>query len=118
MNTALLILIAIAIVLLLCYFSGRRVRENHAFLSISEAVAALEEAVDNGAGHDRFDDFISWPINDPYMEAIRLRALQITLDAVEEPGRDLSVAATEQLQLLLSELRAHAEQDAALKAQE
>jgi hypothetical protein len=105
----LLLALATAIILLF-YFSGRRARENSASMSITDAIEALEEATDNSARHDRWDDFLSWPIKDPFLEAIRLRALQIAEDAVQEPGRDISLAATEQLRSLLAELRPYAEQ--------
>ena len=71
-------------------------------------MVALEEAIDNNTRHDRWDDFLSWPINNPELEVVRLRALQIAEASTEEPGRDLSVAATKQIQLLLNELNASA----------
>ena len=110
MSCAFLILTLAAAIILLFYLSGRRARENNASMSIVDAIEALEEAIDNSARHDRWDDFLSRPIKDPFLEAIRLRALQIAEDAVQEPGRDISLAATEQLRLLLAELSPYSEQ--------
>ena len=108
MTIALSIFAGIGGLLLLCLWSGRRARQQHALLTRQDVVAALAEATDNEARHDRWDDFLSWPITDAYLESVRQRALQIAHASAEEPGRDLSVAATKQLQALLSEVRARA----------
>jgi hypothetical protein len=70
-----------------------------------DVIRALEEAVNNETSHDYWDDFLSYSIADPYLEEIRLRALEIARASVDEPGRDLSVSATNQLTEILHEVR-------------
>ena len=78
----------------------------HSRFTASEVEEALDEVVSpDSQYHDAWDLFLSWPIGDPELEAIRQRCLEIVKHDSPPPGRDLSYGAEREVRALLQELR-------------
>jgi hypothetical protein len=88
------------------WHGNRKTAQAHAKFTATDVAAALDEVISpDSCCHDGWDLFLSWPIDDDYLESIRQRCLAICRDDPRVPGRDLSEEAEAQVKLLLEELR-------------
>ena len=77
-------------------------------LTKQDVVNTLRNALDlDGSGtHDSFDLFISRPIQDPSLEAVRVECLAVCLANLDRPhGRDFNEKAEQWIRNKLSELQ-------------
>jgi Tfp pilus assembly protein PilE len=82
-------------------WANSRTRRAYARSTLSDVEAALEEFVSpDSRDHDTWDLFLSWPIDEPYLESIRQRCQAFA-------GHDADPAAKDQVRAILGELRAH-----------
>lgn len=66
----------------------RRTAKEHARFTRKDVEIALAEFVDPQAhDHDTWDLFLAWPIDDPYLESIRLECCLIRHECPPVPGR-------------------------------
>lgn len=87
-------------------WANRKTKKAHARFTAADVELALDEVISPDAEtHDEWDLFLSWPIDDPYLESIRQRCLAICRDYPKVPGRDLSEQAEAQVLQILEELR-------------
>jgi hypothetical protein len=75
----------------------------HARFAAEDVQSAVENCLDlHGDDHDEWDLFLGWPIDDPYLESVRQRCIQIR-DA--EP---VEARLRQELEEILQELRTRA----------
>jgi hypothetical protein len=66
-----------------------RTRRAHARFTSADVIVALEEFVSSDAqSHDTWDLFLTWPIDDPYLESIRLRCQSLARSDAEPAAKD------------------------------
>lgn len=78
-STALVVAAAVIGFSILAWFSGRakrRAATTHAQFTAKDVESALVAVLSPGY-HGTFDEFLAWPINDPYLESIRQECLSI-----------------------------------------
>ena len=86
-------------------FASREARRMHTAFRPSDVESALQCVLDDSqCCHDEFDLFLTWPIDDPYLEAIRERCHRI-LRTCAKPGEDISEDGKEQIRAILRELQ-------------
>ena len=98
------------IVALVVFFSwaGRETKAQHAKFDKSNVLSALSNLIsDESTDHDEFDLFISWPINDPYLESIRQRVIEIANKYPKQVNRDISIEAAKEIEGLIYEIQNH-----------
>jgi len=88
--------------------ANRATRRRHAEYSRTEVEAALQCVLDDTQYHDAFDLFLTWPIDDPYLESIRKRCHEIVRTS-QPPmaGKDMSEDGKGRIRAILRELREH-----------
>jgi hypothetical protein len=77
-------------------------------LTKQDVAEALKNVLDlDGSGsHDQFDVFLARPIEDPYLEAIRLECLEVVRkDRAPPKGKDISESTAEWVRGKLRELQ-------------
>lgn len=80
-------------------------KRQHARFRISDVRNALEEMISEEACcHDSFDLFLTWPIDDPYLESIRQRCIKLIEKDRPEKGRDISEQGAQEIRAILKEL--------------
>lgn len=104
--SSLITLVVLGVILLVAW-SNSQARKDHANFRPVDVEMALQEVLSNeSCCHDGFDLFLSWPIDDPYLESLRQRTLTILNDSPPPPaGYDISPEGLKQIELLLMELR-------------
>jgi hypothetical protein len=87
-------------------WANRQTATAHARCTPKDVEAALAELLDPQAhDHDTWDLFLAWPINDPYLEFIRLECLRICQECPPVPGKDINQEGEKRVAALLAELR-------------
>lgn len=112
MNALVIVIVVVVIVILgiILFFiwANGKTKKEHAHYDVTDVIMALEELFDPDARyHDTFDLFIIWPINDRYLESIRLKVLEIVKNDPGGKGKDISRHGMEEIELILNELRNH-----------
>lgn len=106
----------IGAVLLICLAGGaiffalanRATRRRHAGYGRIEVESALQCVLDDTEWHDAFDLFLTWPIDDPYLESIRKQCHEIVRTSPPaRPGEDISVEGKDRIRAILRGLREH-----------
>ena len=71
-----------------------------------EIESALQCVLDDTQDHDAFDLFLTWPINDPYLESIRRQCLEIArTSSPARLGEDMSENGKDRIRAVLRGLR-------------
>lgn len=87
-------------------WANRQTAAAHARFTPKDVEIALTELLDPQArDHDTWDLFLTWPINDPYLESIRLECLRIWQECPPGPGKDINDEGEKRVAALLAELR-------------
>ena len=88
-------------------WANKKTRSNHARFGREEVVAALEEIVsESSKGHDEWDLFLGWPIDDPYYESVRQRCLKIVEECPpQHPKEDISKEGFQRIAAILHEIQ-------------
>jgi hypothetical protein len=101
---------AVLTALVIAFFAWERAatRRRHARLTREEVHSAVENCLGmHGDTHDEWDLFLSWPIDDSYLESVRQRCLEAWNEHGPEPvGTRLRL----ELEQILQELRRRAPQ--------
>ena len=105
----------VIVVLAICFagiavffvLANRATRRNHAAFKPSDVESALQCVLDDSqCCHDEFDLFLTWPIDDPYLEAIRRRCQRILgTCASSRLGGDISMDGKDRIRAILHELQ-------------
>jgi hypothetical protein len=91
-------------------WANRQTAKAHARFTPKEVEAALAELLDPQAhDHDTWDLFLAWPINDPYLESIRLVCLRVCQECPPAPGRDINEEGEKRVAALLADLQRRAQ---------
>ena len=104
MTSALWVIALIAAVAAFFTWANSRTKKEHAAFHAEDVIAAIESVLSTTETHDAFDMFLSWPIDDRRLEAIRQRCIAICRDDPGERGKDISTAGEAKLRLILKEL--------------
>ena len=84
----------------------RATRRRHAKFAPIDVELALECVLDDRKYHDAWDLFLTWPIDDPYLESIRLQCCDILETAAPaKRGEDVSDDAKARIRVVLGDLR-------------
>jgi hypothetical protein len=87
-------------------WANRQTAKAHARFTPDDVETALAELLDSQAhDHDTWDLFLAWPINDPYLESLRLECLRICQECPPVPGKDINEEGEKRVAALLAELR-------------
>jgi len=87
-------------------WANRQTAKAHARFTAKDVETALAELLDPQArDHDAWDLFLAWPINDPYLESIRLECVRIWEQCPPVPGKDINDEGETRVAALLAELR-------------
>jgi hypothetical protein len=87
-------------------WANRQTAKAHARFSPRDVETALAELLDPQAhDHETWDLFLAWPINDSYLESIRLECLRICQECPPVPGKDINEEGQKRVAALLAELR-------------
>lgn len=103
--TRALTVIALLLVGVAAFFAwaNRLTRSAHARFTHRDVQAVLEDAIGTADYHDDWDLFLGWPIDDPYLDSVRQRCIQISNQyGGPAPGGDEFVA---RLKPILEELK-------------
>ncbi|HTJ78843.1 MAG TPA: hypothetical protein VL357_07575 [Rariglobus sp.] len=104
MNWPLIIIALVAIVPIFFVWANHRTKKQHATFSKDDVVSAIQNVI-SGSDHDEWDLFLSWPIQDPYLESIRQRCIDISKEySGVEKGKDIASQGEAKLNLILNEL--------------
>ena len=88
----------VAGVVLFFGWANRATARNHARFLFEDVEAALAQFVSPDTTYfDDWDLFLSWPIDDPYLEAIRERCRTIVRESRPEYGEEARAKVTEVL---------------------
>ena len=100
------VIVAAAGIVLFFAWANRQTAKAHARLTPDDVKTALAELLDPQA-HDRdtWDLFLAWPIDDPYLESIRLECLRICQECPPVPGKDINEEGEKRVATLLADLR-------------
>jgi hypothetical protein len=91
-------------------WANRQTAKAHARFTAEDVETALTELLDPQAhDHDTWDLFLAWPINDSYLESIRLECLRICQECPPVPGKDINDEGEKRVAALLAELRRRAD---------
>ena len=96
------------VIAIVAFFSwaNRQTAKAHAQFSPGDVETALSEVLDPQAhDHDTWDLFLAWPINDSYLESIRLECLKVCQECLPVPGNDITEEGETRVAALLAELR-------------
>jgi hypothetical protein len=97
---------AAAGILVFFAWANRQTAKAHARFAAKDVEAALTELLDPHAhDHGTWDLFLAWPIDDPYLESIRLECLRICQECPPAPGRDINEEGERRVAALLADLR-------------
>lgn len=100
------VIAAAAGIVLVFAWANRHTAKAHARFTPEDVETALTELLDPQAhDHDTWDLFLAWPINDPYLESIRLECLRICQECSPVPGKDINQEGEKRVAALLTELR-------------
>jgi len=89
---------------------NRQTAKTHARFTPQDVETALIELLDpQTRDHDTWDLFLAWPINDPYLESIRLECLRISRECPPVAGKDINEEGEKRVAVLLAELRRRAD---------
>ena|SRR5689334_3114486 len=93
-------------------FLNRLTERNHKRSTAADVIVALEEFLD-GPTHDTWDLFTYYEIDDPYLESIRQRCLEVGRQFPPESKREDFCNATgvEQIRGILNEVKSKVGQD-------
>jgi hypothetical protein len=87
-------------------WANRQTAKAHVRFTPKDVETALSELLDPRAhDHDTWDLFLAWPINDSYLESIRLECLRICRECPPVPGRDINEEGEKRVAALLAELQ-------------
>jgi hypothetical protein len=100
------VIAAAAGIVLFFAWANRQTAKAHARFTPADVETALTELLDPQAhDHDTWDLFLAWPINDRYLESIRLECLRICQECPPVPGKDINEEGEKHVAALLAELR-------------
>ena len=86
--------------------ANRATRRTHARFTRAEVEAALQCVLDDNQWHDSFDLFLTWPIDDPYLESIRKQCHEIVrASAPPRAGEDVSEDGKARIRAILRDLQ-------------
>jgi hypothetical protein len=87
-------------------WANRQTAKAHARFTADDVEIALAELLDPQAPtHDTWDLFLTWPIDDPHLEAIRQECLKICRECPPVPGKDINEEGESRVAALLADLR-------------
>jgi hypothetical protein len=90
----------------LLYWANRKFAKAHSRFTPTDVEIAVAEFLDPSApDHDTFDRFLQRPIDDPYLESIRLQCLTIRQEYPPSAGKDINEEGAKRIAALLAELR-------------
>ena len=97
---------AAAGIVLFFAWGNRQTAKAHARFTANDVEMALAELLDpQAATHDAWDLFLTWPIDDPHLEAIRQECLKICRECPTVPGKDINEEGETRVAALLTDLR-------------
>jgi hypothetical protein len=71
-----------------------------------DVISALRNLIsEDWVSHDEFDLFVGRPVLDPYLDAVRQRALDICRKHPGKPNQDISEAGANEIAKLIEELQ-------------
>lgn len=86
----------------------RATRRRHAAYGRTDVEVALQCVLDDSQYHDAFDLFLTWPIDDPYLESIRKQCREVVRTSPPPmAGEDISEAGKGRIRAILRDLREH-----------
>lgn len=102
--------VVVAVVIAFFTWGNLQTKKAHARFQAKDVEEALAELVSpDSEYHDAWDLFLAWPIDDPYLESIRLECFTIIRETdPAPPGKDLSDEGVARVAALLRELRSRA----------
>jgi hypothetical protein len=103
-----LITVSVIFIAVLTFFlwAGNQARVRHAKFEKKDVISALCNLIsEDSVSHDEFDLFVGHPILDPYLEAVRQRALDICRKHPGKPNQDISEAGANEIAKLIEELQ-------------
>ena len=86
MKIVLFIIVPIGLITGLFWLTNRHTRKNPRKLSQEYVIATLSDFLDNKGGAYDWDDFLTFPVADPELEAVRKRCREI--DWNSESGKE------------------------------
>ena len=87
-------------------WGNRRMARRHAGFTAEDVDQALSEFLSPDApDHDAFDLFLSWQIDDSYLESIRQECLRICRECPPVHGKDMNEEGEQRIAALLCDLR-------------
>jgi len=106
LNILLIIGLAFSALIVFFILANRLTQSIHAKFEKKDVVSALKNLIsEDYSSRDEFDLFISWPINDPYLESVRQRAIAICKQFPSTATQDISQDGAEQIRKLVNELQ-------------
>ena len=98
--------VVIASVVALVALGNRKMAKAHARFTPTDVENALAELLDADApNHDAFDLFLAFPIENPYLESVRVECMRICRECPPAPGKDINDEGERRIAALLAELR-------------
>jgi hypothetical protein len=86
--------------------ANRATRRRHAGLGRIEVEPALQCVLDDTQCHDAFDLFLTWPIDDPYLESIREQCHEVVRTSQPaSTGEDISEKGKDRIRAILRDMR-------------
>jgi hypothetical protein len=106
LNILVTVSVVLIAILLFYIWAGNQARAKHAKFEKKDVISALRNLIsEDSVSHDEFDLFVSHPILDPYLEAVRQRALDIDRKHPGKPNQDISEAGANEIAKLIEELQ-------------
>ena len=107
-----IVIAAVAGIVVFFAWANRQTAKAHARFTHKDVEIALAELLDPQAhDHDTWDLFLAWPIDDPYLESIRLECQRICQECPPVPGKDINEDGEKRVAVLLAELRRRTNSD-------
>ncbi len=110
MNTIFVVCLILVVFIVFFAWASNQAKAKHAKFDKSDVLSALKNLIadDSTNNHDEFDMFISWPINDSYLESIRKRTREIIAKYKPTANCAIPAAGIREIEELMIEVQNHA----------
>lgn len=106
--TLLIIGLVLATIIAFFTWAEHQAKATHAQFQTKDVISALNNFIsDSSTDHDEFDMFVSFPIDDPYLESIRQKALYYCRKFPGTETQDISPEGAKEIERLIHELQSH-----------
>lgn len=108
MYTLLIIGLVLAIIVAFFTWAGHQAKVTHAQFQMKDVISALNNFIsDSSTDHYEFDMFVSLPIDEPYLDSIRQKALYYCRKFPGTETQDISPEGVKEIESLIYELQSH-----------